>query len=75
MMGVGTRCWDIRSRQGLLLVLERPGVELGGKLEAWEKAADSSAISESESDIVRSCGLPGSDVMEDWSSLSYLGFW
>ena len=70
-MGVGTLfVCCMRVCQGLLGSL--PGSISSGD---WENGALLSAMSSSPEDMMISCGLPGSDVMNDWSSLSYLGFW
>lgn len=46
----------------------------------WEKSAESESSdiimsTSSSSSALRACGLPGSESMEDWSSLSYLFCW
>lgn len=45
----------------------------------WEKSAESESsdiiMSTSSSSALKACGLPGSESMEDWSSLSYLACW
>ena len=73
-MGVGTR-FVCRMRLCQMFVGSLP-MEVEGRVSSgdWEKLGAESAISSSPEDIAMSWGLPGSDTMEDWSSLSYFGF-